>query len=195
VIGVVTLLIGATTALAELKDSLDQIWNVPPQVTSGLRYLIHKRLLAIGIILFLAFLLLVSLAFSPVVSALARVWGLHNKTGLLLQTLSFLFSFALVTLLFALIYKVLPSVRLAWRDVIVGAITTAILFSVGKLLIGIYLGHSDVTSTYGAAGSVIFVLLWVYYSAQIFLFGAEFTKVYAHRYGSKRGLPSLPTHA
>jgi membrane protein len=188
-IGLVTLCIGATTALAELKDGLDQIWDAPPERTSGFWYFIRKRLLSVGLILSLGFLLLVSLVFSALVSALARTWGPADATGLMLQSLNFLVSFALVTLLFAMIYKILPSVHIAWKDVAIGSIITAALFSVGKALIGLYLGNSAVASSYGAAGSVILVLIWVYYSAQIFLLGAEFTKVYAHRYGSRRNLP------
>ena len=189
VIGIVTLCIGATTALAELKDGLDQIWHAPPERTSGFWYFVRKRLLSVGLILSLGFLLLVSLVFSALVSALARSWGPSNATGTVLQALNFLFSFGLVTLLFAMIYKILPSVHIAWKDVAIGSIITALLFSIGKALIGIYLGNSAVASSYGAAGSVILVLVWVYYSAQIFLLGAEFTKVYAHRYGSRRNLP------
>jgi membrane protein len=189
VIGLVTLCIGATTALAELKDGLDQIWRAPPERTSGFWYFVRKRLLSVGLILSLGFLLLVSLVFSALVSALARTWGPADATGLMLQGLNFLFSFALVTLLFAMIYKILPSVHIAWKDVAIGSVITAALFSVGKALIGVYLGNSAVASSYGAAGSVILVLIWVYYSAQVFLLGAEFTKVYAHRYGSRRNLP------
>jgi membrane protein len=192
VIGIVTLCIGATTALAELKDGLDQIWRAPPERTSGFWYFLRKRLLSVGLILSLGFLLLVSLVFSALVSTLARSWGPSDATGTVLQAVNFLFSFALVTLLFAMIYKILPSVRIAWKDVAIGSIITALLFSVGKALIGLYLGNSAVASSYGAAGSVILVLIWVYYSAQIFLFGAEFTKVYAHRYGSLRDLPQPP---
>jgi membrane protein len=188
-IGLVTLCIGATTALAELKDGLDQIWHAPSERTSGFWYFVRKRLLSVGLILSLGFLLLVSLVFSALVSALARTWGPADATGLVLQVVNFLFSFALVTLLFAMIYKILPSVHIAWKDVLIGSIITAALFSVGKALIGVYLGNSAVASSYGAAGSVILVLVWVYYSAQIFLLGAEFTKVYAHRYGSRRNLP------
>jgi membrane protein len=189
VIGLVTLCIGATTALAELKDGLDQIWRAPPERTSGFWYFIRKRLLSVGLILSLGFLLLVSLVFSALVTALARTWGPADSTSMMLQGLNFLFSFALVTVLFAMIYKILPSVHIAWKDVAIGSVITAALFSVGKALIGVYLGNSAVASSYGAAGSVILVLIWVYYSAQIFLLGAEFTKVYAHRYGSRRNLP------
>jgi membrane protein len=187
--GIVTLFIGATTALAELKDGLDQIWDAPPEKTRGFWYFLRKRMLSVGLILSLGFLLLVSLVLSAVVSALARTWGLADTTSTVLQVVNFLFSFGLVTLLFAMIYKILPAVRIAWRDVIVGSVITALLFNIGKMAIGVYLGNSAVTSTYGAAGSVILVLIWVYYSTQIFLLGAEFTKIYAHRYGSKRGTP------
>jgi membrane protein len=190
IIGFTTLFVGATTALVELKDGLDQIWNVPPEKMSGIWYFIRKRLLSFGLILTLGFLLLVSLALSAALGVLARMWGPRDATAWVLESLNFLFSFALVTVLFAMIYKILPSVRIAWRDVIIGAVITALLFNVGKFAIGLYLGNSAIGSTYGAAGSVILVLVWVYYSAQIFLLGAEFTKVYAYRHGSKRGSPS-----
>jgi membrane protein len=192
-IGFVTLFVGATTALAELKDGLDQIWDAPPEKTTGFFYFVRKRVLSVGLILSLGFLLLVSLALSAVISALARTWGPRDATGVILQAVNFVFSFGLVTLLFAMIYKILPAVRIAWKDVVIGATVTALLFSIGKWLIGLYLGNSAVGSTYGAAGSVILVLVWVYYSAQIFLLGAEFTKVYAYRYGSRRHMPR-PSH-
>lgn len=193
VIGFTTLLVGATSALVELKDGLDQIWDVPPERTSGFWYFVRKRLLSFGLILSLGFLLLVSLAFSAALSVLARYWGPRDATAFVLEGLNFLLSFAMVTLLFAMIYKILPSVRIAWRDVIIGAVITALLFSIGKFAIGLYLGNSAIGSSYGAAGSVILVLVWVYYSAQIFLLGAEFTKVYAHRHGSKRDSPRTRT--
>ena len=192
IIGSLTLFIGATTALVELKDGLDQIWDVPPEKMSGFWYFVRKRLLSFGLILSLAFLLLVSLALSAALSVLARMWGPQDATKVVLESINFLISFALVTVLFAMIYKILPSVRIAWRDVIIGAVITALLFNVGKYLIGLYLGNSAIASSYGAAGSVILVLVWVYYSAQIFLFGAEFTKVYARRHGSKRGTAGPP---
>jgi membrane protein len=196
IVGIVTLFLGATTALAELKDGLDQIWNVPSERTSGFWYFLRKRLLSIGLILSLGFLLLVSLVFSAVLTAVSKRWSPSDTTSVILQAANFLIAFALVTLLFAMIYKILPSVRIAWRDVIIGALVTALLFSVGKFAIGVYLGNSAIASSYGAAGSVILVLVWVYYSAQIFLLGAEFTKVYAHRYGSRRGLsPPAPPPA
>jgi membrane protein len=195
-IGLVTMLIGSTSALAELKDGLDQIWNVPVAHSSGFwRYLwdfARTRLLSILIILGLGFLLLMSLVFSALLTGLAHKLGVSDAADAFLQVLNFVLSLGLVVVLFATIYKVLPAVQLAWRDVAVGSTVTAVLFAVGKHVIGVYLGHSAVTSTYGAAGSLLVVLVWVYYSAQIFLYGAEFTKVYATRFGSLRGAAQQP---
>jgi membrane protein len=201
IIGLITSVIGSTSALAELKDGLDQIWGTKEPRSSGFwRYLwefAQTRLLSILIILGIGFLLLISLVFSALLTGLAHTLGVSDVANALLQVLNFLLSLALVTVLFSIIYKVLPAVQLAWRDVIIGATVTALLFAIGKHVIGIYLGHSAVTSMYGAAGSLLVVLVWVYYSAQIFLLGAEFTKVYATRYGSLRrtpfGLPA-PMH-
>jgi membrane protein len=198
-LGVVTLLVGATSALAELKDGLDELWHAQIARSSGFwRYLLdfaRTRLLSIGLILALGFLLLISLVLSAILAALANAWGGTDTTNVLLQSLNFLLSFGLVTALFATIYKVLPAVQLAWRDVIIGAGVTALMFDVGKHLIGVYLGNSAVTSMYGAAGSMLVVLVWVYYSAQIFIFGAEFTKVFAHRFGSLREHPERAPQA
>jgi membrane protein len=188
VVGLVTMLIGSTSALAELKDGLDEIWNAPVARSSGFwRYLwdfAGTRALSILIILGLGFLLLISIVFSALLAGLAHALGVSDAAEALLQTLNFLLSLGLVTLLCATLYKVLPAVQLAWRDVMIGAIVTAVLFSIGKHVISVYLGHSAITSTYGAAGSLLVVLLWVYYSAQIFLYGAQFTKLYATRFGS-----------
>ncbi len=193
IIGVVTLLIGATSALAELKDGLDQIWHTQAERAYGFWHYLwdfaQTRLLSIGIIFALGFLLLISLVVSALLEGLGHALGVSDTAGLLLQAIDFLVSFTLVTTLFATIYKVLPSVQLAWRDVIVGAAVTALLFTAGKHVIGVYLGNRAVTSTYGAAGSLLAVLVWVYYSAQIFLYGAEFTKVYTFRFGSLRRTP------
>jgi len=185
IVGILTLLIGATTVLAELKDSLDQLWEVPPEKTSGFWYFMKTRLLSVGLILAGGFLLLVSLVMTAIVTGLTKFTGAYGIPDILIGTADFTLSFALVTALFAMIYKILPSVSIAWRDVIVGAIITAALFSIGKFLLGLYLGRGAVTSTYGAAGSFILVLFWVYYSAQIFFLGAEFSKFYAYRYGSR----------
>jgi membrane protein len=187
VFSVLTLIIGATTALVELKAGLDVIWDVPPERQQGFWYFVRTRLLSVGVILALAFLLLVSLVISAGLAALEKLSSGDHFFNLVLQWLNQLFSFLLVAALFGTLYKVLPSARVAWRDVIVGASVTAALFSIGKYAIGVYLGNSGLASTYGAAGSIILLLVWVYYSAQIFLFGAEFTCTYARRFGSLRG--------
>lgn len=187
VMSIGTLLIGASTALAELKSGLDQIWDVPPERRAGFWYFVRTRLLSFGLILALGFLLLVSLVISAALTALGRFWGGEHVLSLLLSWINFLFAFMLVAALFATIYKMLPSVRIAWRDVTIGSLVTALLFTAGKFAIGVYVGNSTVASTYGAAGSIIIILLWVYYSAQIMLFGAEFTRAFAYRYGSFAG--------
>jgi membrane protein len=186
VFSVLTVIIGATTALVELKAGLDKIWDVPPEQRQGFWYFIRTRLLSVGLILALGFLLLVSLVVSAGLAALQALSRGEQILNILFDWINMLFAFVLVAALFGTIYKVLPSVRIAWRDVAIGAIVTAALFSLGKYVIGVYLGNSGLASTYGAAGSVILLLVWVYYSAQIFLFGAEFTRSYAHRFGSMR---------
>ena len=183
-ISVVTLFVGANTALAELKAGLDQIWDVPSEKRQGFWYFLRTRVLSASLILALGFLLLVSLVISAGLTALERFWGGEHVISLLLGWLNVAFSFALVVVLFGTIYKVLPSIRIAWRDVFVGAIVTASLFTIGKFAIGAYLGNSGLAGTYGAAGSVVLLLVWVYYSAQIFLLGAEFTRSYAYQLGS-----------
>lgn len=185
VFSVLTVIVGATTALVELKAGLDKIWEVPPEQRQGFWFFIRTRLLSVGVILALAFLLLVSLVISAGLTGLEKLSRGEHFLNLLAAWLNIVLGFALVTALFGTIYKVLPSVRIAWRDVMVGAIVTAALFSAGKYVIGVYIGNSGLGSTYGAAGSIILLLVWVYYSAQIFLFGAEFTRSYAHRFGSK----------
>lgn len=183
-LGMGTLIIAATTVFAELKTSLDQIWEVPTESGKGIWALIRTRLLSFSLILALGFLLLVSLIFSAALNALAKYWGTLISETVLLEVVNFLVSFASITVLIAIIYKFLPNTKIAWRDVWIGALITALLFSIGKLLIGIYLGHSSISSSFGAAGSLVVLLLWVYYSSQIFFLGAEFTKVYAHSHGS-----------
>jgi len=183
IISVGTLIIGANTALAELKSGLDQIWDVPPEKRQGFWYFVRTRVTSVGMILALGFLLLVSLVVSAALTALERLWG-GRWTAEVASWLNFAFSFALVVVLFGTIYKILPSVKIAWRDAFVGAIVTALLFMLGKFAIGAYIGNSNLASTYGAAGSIILVLVWVYYSAQIFLLGAEFTRSYAYQLGS-----------
>ncbi len=196
ILGIVTIVVGATSALAELKDGLDQIWHTQTGRTFGFgRYLLdfaRTRLLAIAVILTLGLLLILSLVLSALLTGLSHAMGVSDTANALLQIFNFLLSFGLVTALFATVYKVLPSIPLAWRDVIVGAAVTAVLFNIGKHVIAVYLGTRASSSTYGAAGSLLVVLVWVYYSAQIFLYGAEFTKVYTHRYGSLRRVSRPP---
>ncbi|MEO8536434.1 MAG: YihY/virulence factor BrkB family protein [Betaproteobacteria bacterium] len=193
--GVVTLLLGATTVFGELQSDLDRIWDAPKSTESGIKTLLKGRLHAFGMILGVGFLLLVSLVLSAGLSALAKFWdGWFAGWEWALQAVNFVVSFAIITGLFAMIYKLLPRVRIEWRDVWVGSMVTSLLFAVGKLLIGLYLGKSGVASGFGAAGSLVIVLLWVYYSSQIFLLGAEFTKTYAHSHGSRTG-QAMPSGA
>jgi membrane protein len=183
------LLIGATTVFAELQSALDRIWHVPEsEKPSGVVAMIRARLLSFGLILGLVFLLMVSLAVSTGVAAFGGwIGGLMPGREVLLQVLNTLVSLGVATLLFAMIYKLMPSTVISWRDVWVGALVTAVLFEVGKLLIGLYLGKSGVTESFAAAGSLVVLLAWVYYAAQIFLLGAEFTKAYADEHGSLAG--------
>ncbi|MFZ6873736.1 YihY/virulence factor BrkB family protein [Undibacterium sp. Di27W] len=188
----ILLLVGATSVFAELKASLDEIWQVPPQEGNSIWFLIRTRLLSFGLILVLAFLMLVSLVINAVLTALEYYWG-GSKLALALVflPLSSLLGFAVITVLFAVIFKMLPQVRLPWSDVWVGAAGTSALFHAGKYVIGVYIGNSGVASSFGAAGSMIAILLWVYYSAQIFLLGAEFTRQYAYKLGSLRHTEKL----
>jgi len=189
VVSGVLLLVGATSVFTELKNSLDDMWGIEQPVASGIMTLIRTRILSFGLILVLAFLLLISLIVSAALSVLARYAGdLWSSSAPALVTLSSFISFSVIACLFAVIYKMLPNVKLAWRDVWTGALVTASLFSLGKYVIGLYLGNSAVASGFGAAGSVIALLLWVYYSAQIFFLGAEFTRQYALRFGSLQQL-------
>ena len=189
-IGIVTLLVGATTVFGELQDDLDRIWHAPARKAGGgIIKLLRSRLLSFGMILGIGFLLMVSLLLSAAISALGKWWGpVFGDWATLARVVDIAASFALTTAVFALIYKVMPRVHIRWPDVWIGAAVTALLFSIGKVLIGLYLGRSSVTSGFGAAGSLVVLLLWVYYSAQIFLMGAEFTWIYAHRCGSRKGV-------
>ena len=196
--GIITLVLGATTVLGELQSSLDRIWRAPPTKEKSWFRMLRKRVLSLSMLLVLGFLLLVSLVLSAAIVAIGDWFGpIFGKLRWLLEALNFVVSFGVVTALFAMIYKILPSVRIGWMDVWIGAAVTALLFTVGKFLIGLYLGKSGVTSGFGAAGSVVVLLVWVYYSAQIFLLGAEFTSIYAYRFGSRRGEPDprAPAHA
>jgi membrane protein len=185
-ISVVVLIVGATTVFAELQSALDRIWHVPERAKpSGVWGILRARVLSFGLILGLAFLLMVSLVVSAVLAAMGG-WssGLFPGWEVLLQLLNALVTLGILTLLFAMIFKFMPSTPIAWPDVWIGAAVTAVLFEIGKVLIGLYLGKSSVSESFAAAGSLVVLLAWVYYAAQIFLLGAEFTKVYANAHGS-----------
>jgi membrane protein len=181
------LLFGATSVFAELKASLDAIWQVPPLTRGTAWDVIRTRLLSFGMILVLAFLLMVSLVVSALLTLLGKFWGSHwGDAGMVLSALNYVIGFVVISALFGAIFKLLPRIKLSWHDVTIGAMGTAALFSLGKYLIGAYIGNSGVTSSFGAAGSMIALLLWVYYSAQIFFLGAEFARQYALQLGSLR---------
>lgn len=185
VIGVLVMLFGASGVFAALQDALNTIWEVEPRPGLGILATIRARLLSFGMVLSIGFLLLVSLVLSAALAVLgSKFGGLLGDNSILLQILNFVISFGVITLLFATLYKVLPDVEIQWREVWAGALFTALLFTIGKFLIGLYLGYSSVGSSFGAAGSLVVLLLWINYSAQIFLFGAEFTQVYATAHGS-----------
>ncbi|OYY95753.1 MAG: hypothetical protein B7Y41_00200 [Hydrogenophilales bacterium 28-61-23] len=189
----VLLLLATTSVFVELKGSLDELWGIDKPHQSAFGMLLRTRLLSFGLVLVLTFLLLVSLVVSAALAMLERyadwVWGGSFE---LLATAASLVSFGVIAGLFAVIYKTLPEAPLSWRDVWIGAFFTAALFSLGKYAIGLYLGNSGVASSFGAAGSLIALLLWVYYSAQIFFLGAEFTRQYALGFGSLRPAQSDP---
>jgi membrane protein len=193
-VGVALLLVGATTVFAELQDALDRIWRAPARDRSGgIFALVRARLLSFGMILGIAFLLIVSLVLSAAIAALGRWWGSwFNGWEILLQGVNLLVGFVLTTGIFAMIYKLMPRVDVRWHDVWLGAATTSLLFTIGRFLIGLYIGKSGIASGFGAAGSIAIVFVWVYYSAQIFLLGAEFTWVYANTFGSLSGQETPP---
>lgn len=184
-LGLITLFIGASGVLVELRDSLNRIWDTPPRPDTGLWDTIRDRFVSFGMLLAIGFLLLVSLLISAAISAAGTFldgvlpippWVLHVANSVL--------SLVVFTAVFAMIYRFMPDVTIAWRDTFLGAAVTSVLFTIGKFLIGFYLGTASVASAYGAAGSLVIVLAWIYYSAQVFFFGAEFTHVYAVRRGS-----------
>jgi len=185
VIGIALALFGATAVFVELQDSLNHIWHVRPKPERFFHRLLYTRLLSFLMVLGIGVLLLAALGAGAVLSAAEQLAGdLLPLPGIIIQSTGLLISFALMVVLFALIYKILPDVLICWKDVWVGATITAVLMALGRFLITEYLARSTLRSVYGAAGSLVVILLWVYYSAQIFLFGAEFTQVYARRYGS-----------
>jgi membrane protein len=184
--GMVLLLLGAAGVIGQLQDSLNAIWRVASKTGRGIMGFAQDRLVSYSMVLGVGFLLVVSLVVSALLTAVSGiVSGFLPIEAVSAHILGLIVSFVFIALLFAVIYKFVPDVRIAWRDVWIGAVTASLLFSVGKFFIGFYLGHSMVTSIYGAAGSLVTLLLWVYYSSLMFFFGAELTQVYATRYGSK----------
>ncbi len=201
-IGGVLLLVGATTVFAELQDALDRIWRAPKRQHSGVWNLLRARLLSFGMILGIGFLLMVSLVASAALAGMGKLFGpMFANWELLGQVINALIGLVFAIIMFAMIYKIMPRAKVAWSDVWIGATVTAVLFTVGKFLIGLYIGKSGVTSGFGAAGSLVVVLVWIYYSAQIFLMGAEFTWAYALTFGSRKeepmpaAAPAVPTQA
>jgi membrane protein len=191
---IVILMVGATTVFAELQSALDRIWDVPAdKKRSGIWNMIRARLLSLGLVLALAFLLMVSLIVSTMLGALGS-WatGLLPGWEILLQVINTVVALAFMTILFAMIFRFMPKASVAWRDVWTGAVVTALLFEIGKFLIGLYVSKVSIASSYAAAGSLVVVLIWVYYAAQVFLLGAEFTWVYANEHGSRRRKEEQP---
>jgi membrane protein len=188
VIGLVTLFVTASGVFGEMQLALNTIWKVEPQ-GSSLSRLVRARAASLGLVAALGFLLLVSLIASAAISGLGNIINAHLPFGaIILAVINAVVSFALISILFAAIYKILPDRTLQWRDVGIGAVVTAALFTLGKSLIGWYLGSSAVASSYGAAGGLLVILIWVYYSSEIFLLGAEFTRAYSVRHGSRSDL-------
>lgn len=189
IIGVLLLLIGATSVFGELQSALDRIWRAPERPPmSGIISFLRSRLLSFGMIFGIGFILMVSLIFNAALLVVSQWWSVQFKWIIILNSVNLVFSFVMTTAMFALIYKYIPSVKIRWGEVWIGALITAALFTVGKFLIGLYMTKSAVASGFGAAGSVVAILVWVYYSAQIFLLGAEFTWAYSTLYGSRSKL-------
>lgn len=181
----ITLIVGAMSVFVQLQISLNTIWNVRPKPGRGIRYFIKVRIISFAMIVGIGFLLLVSLVINTALAALGKlVSGYFPEQQTIWHGLDFLISLGVITVLFAMLFKVMPDVRVAWRDVWTGSILTAVFFNIGKFLLGFYLGRSSFASAYGAAGSLVIILMWVYYSSQIVFFGAEFTRIYAATCGS-----------
>lgn len=185
-VGILTLIITASTVFAELKDSLDYIWRVNNPDSSSLRNFFQTRVRALVMVIIIGMLLLLLLVASTALTVIADRAAIYQNSASLIDTLNFIIFVGMTAILFAIIYKILPDIKIAWKDVWMGATITAVFFSLGKSLIALYLTKSHIGSAFGTAGSVIIGLLWVYYSAQIFFLGAEFTKLYAQRYGSQK---------
>ncbi|NTW03301.1 MAG: YihY/virulence factor BrkB family protein [Oscillochloris sp.] len=186
IISVITLLFGASGVFGELQAAMNTIWGVEPRPDRGFMGMLKERLFSFSLVLSVGFLLLVSLILSSILSALGgQLRSVMPSFNVIWQVVEVVVSFCVITLIFAALYKYIPDVHINWRDVWVGAIVTSLLFTIGRFVLGLYLGNSSTTSVYGAAGSLVVVLLWVFYSAQIIFFGAEFTQVYANRFGSQ----------
>ena len=200
VAGVVLLLIAATSVFAELQDSLDRIWRAPKRARSAVWTLLRGRLLSFGTIAGISFLMMVSLVVSAALTAIGNLWGPRFADWkAVVAVVNVVFAYVLTTTVFAMIYKLMPRVRVAWTDVWIGATVTGLLFTIGKWLIGFYIARSGLLSAFGAAGSLVMAMVWVYYSAQIFLLGAEFTWAYTLTFGSRReqklpgAAPAIPS--
>lgn len=187
IVGIVSLLIGATTVFGEIQDSINMIWGLKAKPNKGLIKLLMTRLMSFSVIGSLGFLLLVSLIVTAIVDGFSNKLQVHfpQITVLLFYVINQVVTFVIVTLIFSVIFKVLPDARIKWKDVMYGSVVTSFLFMIGKFGISLYISKSDVGSTYGAAGSLVVLLLWTYYSALILYYGAEFTKAYALEYGSE----------
>jgi membrane protein len=186
-IGIITLVIGATSVFGEIQDSINFIWQLKAKPKNGLVKILLNRLLSFSMVVSLGFILMVSLALNGIIELFSNQLSMlfPQVTMVLVYIINLALTFAIITFLFAIIFKVLPDARVQWKHVIVGAITTAILFMIGKFAIGLYLGSSKVGTAYGAAGSIVIILLWVYYSSIILYFGAEFTQVYVQHFGGQ----------
>jgi membrane protein len=196
IIGVFALFLGASGVFCEMQDALNSIWHVNPDRETGIRSLIKARFLSFGMVLGIGFLLLVSLLLSALLAAVTEyLGGMLPIPALLIESLDFLLSLLFITVLFAMIFKLLPNTKVAWGDVWIGAALTSLLFTAGKFLIGFYIGKSVSASAYGAAGSLVVVVAWIYYSALLLYFGAEFTRVYARTLGSQRDGEDLTNRA
>jgi len=190
IVATVLLIVGATTVFSELKDSLDEIWGLPAPPDAGIWNTIRTRLLSFGMVLVLGFLLMVSLVVSAATTVAEKfITGVWQEAAIVMGWVASGIGFLVIATLFGVIYKLLPRVRLSWKDVTIGAIGTAAMFTLGKFGIGLYIGNSGTTDSFGAAGSLIALLLWVYYSAQIFFLGAEFARQYALQMGSLHNKP------
>jgi membrane protein len=191
-IGVFVLFLGASGVFSEMQDALDSIWHVSPDTKVGILSLVKERFLSFGMVLGIGFLLLVSLLFSALVAAVTKyLGGMLPIPAVLFESFDFLLSLLFITVLFAMMFKLLPSTKIAWSDVWIGAALTSLLFTAGKFVIGFYIGKSVSASAYGAAGSLVVIVAWIYYSALILYFGAEFTRVYARTHGSQRNREDL----